>query len=99
MNVKDKILHYQFFKELCNLPFIEAIYLYGSRARGDNKERSDIDLAILCPTASEEDWLKIIDIIENADTLLKIDYVRMDDLSNEVLKQNILEEKVILFER
>lgn len=50
------------------------------RARGDNQERADIDLAILCRNASFEDWLMVKNIIEDADTLLKIDCIRMDEL-------------------
>ena len=30
-----------------NIPEVEAIILYGSRARGDSDERSDIDILIL----------------------------------------------------
>lgn len=41
--------------------FIDEICLFGSRARGDNKERSDIDLAIVCPRASDTDWLKNVE--------------------------------------
>lgn len=97
---KRNIIQYQFFQDLCKLPFIESIYLYGSRARDSHKERSDIDLAIICPTATENDWLQVLDILENADTLLKIDCVRLDELSStEPLKQNILKEKIVLFER
>ncbi len=65
-------------EKLKSLPFIDEIWLFGSRARGDNLERSDIDLAILCSSASDSDWLKVNDIIENADTLLKIDCIRFD---------------------
>ena len=72
---------FEFFKKLIRLPFISRIILYGSRARNDALERSDIDLAIDCPTASEQDWLTIVALIEDADTLLKIDYVRFDSLS------------------
>lgn len=67
----QNITQYQFFQKLCALTFVDAIYLYGSRARGDHKERSDIDLAIVCPNATQDDWLTIIGIIEDADTLLK----------------------------
>lgn len=96
-----KITQYQFFKDLTKLLFINAIWLYGSRARGDAKERSDIDIAILCPEASNEDWQQVNDVIENADTLLKIDCIRFDDLteSDELLKKNILRDRIVLFER
>ena len=30
-------------------PFVDWGWLYGSRARGTSKDRSDIDLAIVCP--------------------------------------------------
>jgi predicted nucleotidyltransferase len=37
-----KITDYQFFKKLAKLPFVEEIWLFGSRSRGDNRDRSDI---------------------------------------------------------
>ena len=44
----DKPLNsYRFIRQLTELDFIEQIWLFGSRARGDNQERSDIDLAIV----------------------------------------------------
>lgn len=92
-------MHYQFIQTLSNLPFVKAIYLYGSRARGDNQARSDIDLAISCPDATEQEWQQIMTIIEEADTLLKIDCVRLDKLDNHELLSNIEKEKKILFER
>jgi predicted nucleotidyltransferase len=63
-----------FFKNLTELPFVEKIILYGSRARGDNRERSDIDMAMVCPTASETDWQKVLSIIDDEEiwlTMLK----------------------------
>ncbi len=39
--------------------FIEKIWLYGSRARCDNAERADIDLAIECPSASDAQWTEL----------------------------------------
>jgi predicted nucleotidyltransferase len=38
---------------------VERIILFGSRARGDHHERSDIDLGIACPGASPEEWAAI----------------------------------------
>lgn len=37
---------YKFLKQLTKLPFVDEIWLFGSRIRGYNSERSDIDLAI-----------------------------------------------------
>jgi len=97
---QKSISDFQFFQELIALPFVEQVLLYGSRARGSARERSDIDLAIVCSEASEKEWLKILDIIQNADTLLKIDCIRFDELSaNNPLKKSILRDGVILFVR
>lgn len=79
---------YAFFKELTRQPTVDAIWLFGSRARGDHGDRSDIDLAIVCPRATDGDWRKIMDIIENADTLYKIDCVRFE---KEKISQDLYE--------
>ena len=79
---------------------MKKIILFGSRVRKDNIERADIDLAILCPKANDKDWLDIVDIIENADTLLHIDCLRFDQLSEKSkIKRNILDEGVSLYEQ
>ncbi len=97
MSTSD-INEYTFMKSLTILPFVEQIWLFGSRARGDNAERADIDIAICCPEATEEDWHRILEIIDTADTLLKIDCVRFDRLEdNDKLKQNIIKFKKVLY--
>ncbi len=91
---------FEFFQKLTNLSFITSIVLYGSRARNDSTERSDIDLAITCTTATEQDWLTIVTIIEEADTLLKIDYVRLDSLTPQSpLVRAIKRDGVVVYER
>ncbi|MBM3610992.1 MAG: nucleotidyltransferase domain-containing protein [Alphaproteobacteria bacterium] len=95
-----EIKNYQFIEKLKLLPWVDAIWLFGSRARGDNEDRADIDLAIVCPTASNQNWLQVKEIIENADTLLKIDCVRFDKVSlNNKLKTNIMNDKKVLYEK
>jgi predicted nucleotidyltransferase len=40
---------YNFFQQLARAHNVEKIILFGSRARGDNRPRSDLDLAIYGP--------------------------------------------------
>ena len=82
-----------FISQLAGLEFIEEIWLFGSHL-----ERSDIDIAIVCPTADDKDWLKVMEIIDNADTLLKIDCIRFDKTRiSDALYQNIMKDKKILY--
>ena len=100
MNQSDFIKGHRFFELLKKLDFVEKIILFGSRARGDYAERSDIDLIISCPQATSKHWLIILDIIEDADTLLKIDCIKLESLSeSNHLKKSIQKEGVVLYER
>ena len=91
---------YEFYKHLIALPFVQAIWLFGSRARGDNQARADIDLAIECPQASSQDWLKVLEIIDQSDTLLQIDCVRLDELAETApLKKAIQHEGIKIYDR
>jgi len=71
---------YAFLRRLAALPFVDAIWLFGSRVGERHGPRADIDLAVLCPRASAGDWQQLMDLVEDADTLLPIDCVRFDAL-------------------
>jgi nucleotidyltransferase substrate binding protein (TIGR01987 family) len=95
-----KITDYEFVRQLTALPCIDEMWLFGSRARGDESERSDIDIAIVCPRASHNDWLAIQNIIEKADTLLKIDCVNFNLMDRfDPLYNNILTDKKVIYMR
>ncbi len=83
---------------LRSIPEVERIYLFGSRARGDAAPRADLDIAVTCPTASREQWLRIWDQVERADTLLFVDLVRLEAASAD-LRARILSEGKIIYER
>jgi len=61
---------------------VKRVYLFGSRARGDVQSRSDIDLAIIAPGLTHTECLQLIEIVDAANTLLKIDIVSFDNASN-----------------
>jgi predicted nucleotidyltransferase len=83
-------------RSACNR--VERIILFGSRARGDNRARSDIDIAVACPRANQREWLDICDAVDDADTLLPVDMVRLDT-AGEPIKARILREGRVLYER
>ena len=93
MKVTDEIIH-----NLRRIDSIDKVLLFGSRARKDQHERSDIDLAIWCPNASDDEWNSALEIIEDANTLLKIDCVRLDSMTeNNPLRQKIESEGQIIY--
>ncbi len=94
-----EILDYQIFQHLKGLPFVQQIWLFGSRARGDYQDRADIDIALYCPKATSADWQQVLDLIDEADTLLKIDCVRLDELDEtSALKKAIELQGIKLYE-
>lgn len=77
---------------------VEKVILFGSRARGDADERSDIDLAIEGKNISDEDWLKLYyEFQEDIDTLLSIDIVWLNEISDE-LHNNIKREGCVIYD-
>lgn len=72
---------------------IERLVLFGSRARGDNHEHSDIDLAV-----SGGDVLGFsLDVDEKTNTLLSFDVVDMNEQISDSLRQEIERDGVDLF--
>ena len=64
------------------------ILLFGSRARGDYKETSDIDLAVLSEISRDEQY-KIMNEIDLLDIIYKIDIVFVDSNTKEELVKSI----------
>ena len=86
-------------RRLAEHPAVERVWLFGSRARGDHFERSDIDLAVEAPRMERGEWLKLsLDFEEEAPTLLCVDLVRMEE-APEHLRAQILQEGVVVHAR
>ena len=98
-NAPNDVVRYGFWNKIIALPFVKSVYLFGSRARGDARPKSDIDIAVNCLEASAQQWQQVVDIIDDADTLLGIDVVRYDSLSDGLFKHNIDENKVVIYEK
>ena len=74
---------------------IEKVILFGSRARGDYKERSDIDLAFCGGSSSHF----ILDVDETTSTLLEFDIVDLDKPVRKELLESIKREGVVLYQK
>lgn len=74
---------------------VQKIILFGSRARGDNNVRSDIDLAV----SGGDITLFRTEIDDYVDTLLMFDVVNLDGAVQEELLNIIKEEGIVLYEK
>jgi predicted nucleotidyltransferase len=74
---------------------MEKVILFGSRARGNNWERSDIDLAVSGGNALNFYY----DVEEEARTLLMFDVVDLNREISEELQREIDRDGVILYEK
>ena len=84
--------------EICELAReyeIEKVVLFGSRARGDAKERSDIDLAV----SGGNTAAFAADANERIRTLLLFDVVNLDEPVQEELLYSINREGVTVYEK
>lgn len=88
---------YQQIAELGKKLRAGKILLYGSRARGDHRARSDIDLAIF--GLAEDRRSRFIEGIEALPTLLDFDLVFVSPLTSPALLENIERDGVVLMDR
>ena len=74
---------------------VTKVILFGSRARGTNTERSDIDIAVYGGDFDSFYW----DIKENVHSLLMFDVIEADSSISEKLKKEIEKDGVTIYEK
>lgn len=92
-NLPDRVLRElsSFAKESS----VIKIILFGSRARGTNTERSDIDIAVYGGDFDNFYW----DVKEKIHSLLMFDIVQADGSISDELKQEIEKDGVVIYEK
>lgn len=69
-------------------PDIHQVLIFGSRAKGNYKDGSDIDLAVIAPGMSDSTFTRLWNEIDALPLVFKVDLLHWDRLSNAKLKQN-----------
>lgn len=92
-NLPDKVV--QDIRALAQKCGIKKVILFGSRARGDNRERSDIDLAVSGGKTAEF----VTSLDDEVWTLLLFDVVNLDGAVQPALLENIDREGVVIYEK
>lgn len=73
---------------------VEKVILFGSRARGDHRSNSDIDIAVSGGNYDDFYW----SLNENAWTLLSFDVVDLDRGISDELREEIKRDGVVIYE-
>ena len=71
--------------KICNEFQAKEVVLYGSRAKGTARERSDIDIAV----SGVNDFDLFVEKIEDLPTLYSVDLLNMDTCRNELLMEDV----------
>lgn len=90
--IKAKVI--EEIRELAIVYGIDKVVLFGSRARGDFRERSDIDLAVW-----GGDYSRFALSMADTSTLLSFDVVNMDQPIQVELMTSIEKEGRVLYEK
>ena len=73
-------------------PSIQSVRVFGSRARGNARRASDIDLAVFAPEMTDRAWSDFREALEDAPLAYNLDVVRLDTLADEKLRSRIATE-------
>lgn len=75
---------------LCQFSSIERGFIYGSRAKGNYKQGSDIDLCLIAPTMDLSSKFKLETNLDDLLLPYKIDLTLFHKIENQNLKEHIL---------
>lgn len=72
--------------------FVRGAKVFGSRALGRWRRESDMDLAILAPEATAEEWQDLCEALEQAPVVFDVDLLRLGESTPRGLAEKISRE-------
>jgi predicted nucleotidyltransferase len=82
--------------EVNRFPEVRAAYLFGSRARGDFRDQSDIDIAIDAPTMTASHFAQLWNAIDALPIAFPLDCVWLQAMPASPLKSMVQRDALIL---
>lgn len=78
-------------------PAVRQARIFGSRATGNARRASDIDLAISAPDISATEWCSLYEALESAPIIYELDIVREEDVIDEQLRAAIQRDGIVIY--
>ncbi|MBD5131140.1 MAG: nucleotidyltransferase domain-containing protein [Clostridiales bacterium] len=97
MTVMDNVIK-NMVAEFAKYPEITKAVLFGSRARGDNSERSDYDVAVYGELPQRNKTLLRYFCSEELPTLHKVDLIFMQEQPQSTFTDNIEKDGITIYE-
>lgn len=82
--------------EVKRFPEVRAVYLFGSRARGDFRDQSDIDIAIDAPTMTASHFAQLWNAIDALPIAFPLDCVWLQAMPASPLKNMVQRDAIAL---
>ncbi len=79
-------------------PGLERVWLFGSRARGDFRNESDIDLALDAPALTSNDVSRLSGRLDELGLLYRVDFVNLHDTLEERFRSLIEQDRKLFWE-
>ncbi len=94
--------HIDELKKLCQRFYVAELYVFGSIAKGDFNDRSDIDFLVRFSGVNPFDYFdNYMDFKANLETLFdrSVDLLEKQAIKNPILKKSIDRNKILLYGR
>lgn len=76
---------------------IDRVLIYGSRARGDFRSGSDIDLAVVAPAMTPSDFSRLWMVLDDLPIIFRLDVSLWHETTDQQLKNNMLADGISLY--
>ena len=81
-----------------NFPGIDAVWMYGSRARGTQRHESDIDLAVDAEGLDASQFVRLKGQIEDLELIYRLDVVHLQGVISEDFRGRIMRDRKIFWQ-